>query len=77
MTQEEMEKMILENNRLLGEIQATVQKTATYIKWVRIMDFLKVLAIVVPIIAAWLYLPQIVNLFTAGYGDILLPGILK
>jgi len=53
-----------------------VAKTARYLKWLRVMDVLKLLLILIPIIAAWLYLPQFLNDLTAGY-DSLLPNLIK
>lgn len=77
MTEEEIGKLLAENLALLKETRDLAAKTHNFIKWVRIMDFIKVLLIVLPIIAAWLYLPSLINLFSAGYGDLLPPGILK
>jgi len=77
MTDEEMQKMVEENLALTKEVRAIVAKTDSYIKWLRISDVLKILLIVLPLIAAWVYLPDILQSFTTGYGDILGPGLLK
>ncbi len=77
MTDEEMQKMVEENLALTKEVRAIVAKTDNYIKWLRISDVLKILLIVLPLIAAWVYLPDILQSFTTGYGDILGPGLLK
>lgn len=77
MTDEEIKKLLEENIALTKEVRTLVSKTETYIKWLRISDVLKILLIVLPLIAAWVYLPDIIKSFTAGYGDILAPGLLK
>ncbi len=70
-------KLLEETRDLARETRDLAAKTHNYIKWVRVMDFIKVLLIVLPIIAAWLYLPSLINLFSAGYGDLLPSGLLK
>lgn len=77
MTDEEIKKLLEENIALTKEVRTLVSKTETYIKWLRISDVLKILLIVLPLIAAWVYLPDIIKSFTDGYGDILAPGLLK
>lgn len=77
MTDEEVKKLLEENLALTKEVKAMAAKTATYIKWLRISDAIKILLIVVPIIAAWLYLPDIIQTFTAGYGTVLPSDLLR
>jgi hypothetical protein len=74
--EEDIKKMLEENLNATREMQAMVAKTARYLKWLRVMDVLKLLLILIPIIAAWLYLPQFLNDLTAGY-DSLLPNLIK
>lgn len=77
MTEEEQQKLLEENLAITKEIQALVQKTATYIKWLRIMDFVKLAIILIPLIAAWVYLPQIIQTFTSGYSEIIPSDLLR
>ncbi len=71
---EELKKLLQENIEATKEVQQMAQRTVRYIKWLRIMDTLKLLLIIIPIIAAWLYLPQLFDLFSTGYGG-LIPGL--
>ncbi len=75
--EEDVKKLLEENLAMTREVREITAKTARYLKWLRVMDVLKLLLILIPILAAWLYLPQIVDTFTAGYGDLLPAGFLK
>ncbi len=77
MSESELKKLLEENLALSKEIQAISKKTATYLKWLRITDILKILIILIPLIAAWLYLPNILSSFSAAYGEVLPQGLMK
>jgi len=77
MTDEEIKKLLEENLALTREVRDLSAKTAKYIRWVRVMDLVKVALVIIPIIAAWLYLPDLLSSFKEGYGDILPAGLLK
>jgi len=70
MIEEELSKLIEENIKLNKEMHVMVKKTATYVKWLRVMDFVKLLLILIPLIAAWIYLPQLLESFSSSYMDI-------
>jgi len=74
--EEEIKKMLEENLAATREMHVMVAKVTRYIKWLRIMDTLKLLLIIIPLIAAWLYLPQFINDLTSSYGSIF-PGLMK
>lgn len=74
--EEDIKKLLEENLKVLEETRSVVQKTATYLKWVRFLDLLKLFIIIIPIIAAWLYLPRFMDSLLAGYGAII-PGLEK
>lgn len=76
MTDEELQKILEENLALTKEIRALTAKTESYIKWLRVSDVLKLLLIILPLIAAWIYLPDIIQSFTAGYGSIIPEGFM-
>lgn len=75
MTEQEISNLLEENLKLNKEIHQLVKKTAVYIKWLRVMDFVKLLLILVPLIAAWIYLPQIIESLLSGYMDIYPSGL--
>lgn len=76
MTDLELSKLLEENLKLNKEIHGMVKKTALYIKWLRVMDILKLLLILIPLIAAWIYLPQLIQSISGGYSDIY-PSLLR
>lgn len=77
MTDEDIKKLLEENLALTKEVRALSARTATYIKWLRVSDVIKILLIILPLIAAWVYLPDILQSFTAGYGDIIPSGLIR
>lgn len=70
MTEQEISNLLEENLKLNKEIYQLVKKTATYIRWLRVMDFVKLFLIIVPLIAAWIYLPQLIQTLSSSYMDI-------
>lgn len=77
MNEEEIKKLLEENIALTKEVRALAAKTENYIKWIRISDILKILLIVLPLVAAWIYLPDIISTFTSSYGNILPAELFK
>lgn len=77
MNEDELRKLVEENLALTKEVKELSAKTATYIKWLRISDIIKILLIALPLIAAWVYLPDILQSFTSGYSELLPSNILK
>lgn len=76
MTDEEIQKLLEENIALTKEVRDLSAKTAKYIRWMRISDIIKIILIALPLIAAWLYLPDILDFFTSGYGGIFPSGLM-
>ncbi len=74
---EDIKKLVEENLRLTQEMHAKVVKTANYIKWLRVMDALKVLLILIPLVAAWLYVPRLLDYVSTAYGNFLPGSMLK
>ncbi len=77
MVDEDLKKILEENLALSKEIHAISKKTESYLKWLRITDIIKILIIIIPLVAAWLYLPDLLSGLSAGYGDILPADIMK
>jgi hypothetical protein len=72
--EQDLKKLMAENRQMLEEIHKVSSKTAHYLKWLRIMDALKLLLILIPIVAAWLFLPDLISSFNETYGN-LIPGL--
>lgn len=77
MTEDEMQKLLQENLALARETRDLAAKTASYVRWVRIINIAKIVIILIPIIAAALYLPNIVEIFKAGYGGLIPTELIK
>ncbi len=75
MTDEEIHKLLEENIALTKEVRSITHKTENYLKWLRITDIVKILLIVLPLIAAWIYLPGLISGLTAGYSEVLPPEL--
>lgn len=69
-TQEEIVRLLRENVRLSKKIQASVEKTEKYIFWMKVLNFIKVLLIAIPLVLALIYLPPAVQKLAATYQDI-------
>lgn len=74
---EEIKKLLQENLELNKEIHELVKKTATYITWLRVMDIIKLVLILLPLIAAWLFLPPLLQNLSSAYQDVLPSDLLK
>lgn len=74
---EEIKNLLQQNLELNKEIHEIVKKTATYIKWLRVMDILKLVLILLPLIAAWLFLPPLLQNLSSAYQDVLPTDLLK
>lgn len=77
MNEDEIKKLLEENIALTKDVKILAAKTENYIKWIRISDILKILLIILPLVAAWIYLPDIISTFTSGYGDLLPAELFK
>jgi len=76
MNEQEISKQLAENTKALRELEVVTRRTARYVKWLRVTDIIKLLLILIPLVAAWLYLPNIIHFFTEGYGK-LIPGLTR
>jgi len=79
--QEQVKKLLEENLAYSKEIYALAQKTKHYIFWGRIMSFISLLFVIVPIILGIIYLPSILNttlgkILPAGLNPAGLEGLL-
>jgi hypothetical protein len=77
MNEQDILKQLEENTIALREMQKLTTKTAHYVKWLRIMDILKIVFIVVPLIIAAIYLPSFLENIMNTYSGGLIPGNLK
>ena len=77
MTDEEILALMERNLALAQETRDLAAKTYGYIKWMRVMDIIKILLIVLPIIATLIFLPALINSLAAGYGAIVPSELLK
>ncbi len=75
--EEDIKKLLEENLAATKEMQALVVKTARYVKWLRVMDLLKLLLIIIPLIAAWIYVPQLLEKISESYGNVLPLNLFK
>jgi hypothetical protein len=73
MTEEDIIKQLEANTQAINEIKDISLKTAKYIKWIRIMDFVKLILIILPLVAAYIYLPMLLSNLTSYYSN-LMPG---
>lgn len=74
---EDIKQILAEQTAAINEMKQVTQKTARYLKWLRVMDVLKFLLILIPLVAAWLYLPDFISGLTAGYGELLPTQFMK
>lgn len=74
MTEEEIVRQLQENTAALKEMKALTERTAHYVKWLRVFDIIKILLILVPLIAAYLYLPRILQNVVDTYTNLLTPS---
>ncbi len=74
---EDIKQILAEQTAAINEMKQVTQKTARYLKWLRVMDILKFLLILIPIIAAWLYLPDFLSGLSSGYGDLFPTQLMK
>jgi hypothetical protein len=70
-------KQLEENTAALKELREAVDRTSRYVKWLRIWDVVKILLIVIPLIAAYLYLPSFLDKILSAYGDFLPASLLR
>ncbi|MBU2576002.1 hypothetical protein KKF64_02855 [Patescibacteria group bacterium] len=68
---EVLERLARENLNLTREILEYVKKTKRYILFGQILNVIKVVLIIGPIIIAIIYLPSIIREFISTYSDLL------
>lgn len=68
---EEIKKLIEKNLEVSEEILRISKKVKSYMMWNQIMNFLKLLVIVVPIVLGIIYLPPILKNLFSQYEEIM------
>ncbi|WKZ24651.1 MAG: hypothetical protein QY321_03470 [Patescibacteria group bacterium] len=68
---EELKNLLERNTILLEETHETVKKISRYIRWAKIFAVVKLVVILIPLIAAALYLPSFFEQIRAIYGGFL------
>ncbi len=74
---EDIKQILAEQTAAINEMKLVSQKTARYLKWLRVVDILKFLLILIPLIAAWLYLPQFFSDLSNAYSGLLPSSLMK
>ncbi len=77
MNEQDLQSLLEHNTALVQETHDMVAKIHSHMKWMRVMDIIKVLLIVVPLIISIIYVPMLISQLSEGYGDILPAGLLK
>lgn len=72
--QSELRDLLEENLKYTKEIWKISQKTRRYLVWVQVMDWIKVMLIVIPIILGIIYLPPLIEQWQAQIKEILDPA---
>lgn len=67
----EIKNLLIENQKILAEIQTQVDKTRKYILTGRIISFIYLILIIAPLIFAAVYLPPLVKNYMAPYQELL------
>ena len=68
---EEIKNLLVENQKILAEIYAQSEKTKKYILAGRIINFIYLLLIIVPLIFAAFYLPPLIKSYMGSYQELL------
>jgi len=68
---EEIKKILEENLKLTREIYMMTKKIKGYINFQKVMSFIYLLIIVVPIVWSIIYLPPLINNFIGQYDELL------
>lgn len=63
-----------EQNMILKNILKQSQKTGRYLLWLKVLNILKILIIIAPIVLAIIYLPPFIKRAINKYQDVL-PGL--
>ncbi len=74
---EDIKQILAEQTAAINEMKLVSQKTARYLKWLRVVDILKFLLILIPLIAAWLYLPQFLSDLSSVYSGLFPSSLMK
>lgn len=73
-TQQNLEKLVRENLKLTSEVLELTKKTKRYIVFGQVLNVLKIVLIIGPIVLAIIYLPPIIREFISTYSDLLGSG---
>jgi len=65
------EKPNLTQEEILWKIYESSEKTRKYLMWNRILSFIKILIIIIPIILAIIYLPPLIQNAISPYQELL------
>ena len=68
---EEIKKLLEKNLKLNEEILERLKKVHRFVIWQRVMGFVKILLIVVPLVLGLIYLPAILENALAPYKELL------
>ncbi|NMC51509.1 hypothetical protein GYA54_02130 [Candidatus Kuenenbacteria bacterium] len=68
---EEIKKILLENQEILMEIREQTKKTKKYILAGRVISFIYLILIVAPLVLAAIYLPPLIQNYLAPYQELL------
>ncbi len=68
---EEIKTLLMENQKLLAEIQVQVAKTKKYILAGRVVSIIYLILIIAPLIFAAFYLPPLLKSYVAPYQELL------
>ena len=72
--QTELRDLLEENLKYTKEIWRISKKTKRYIIWVQILDWIKIILIVAPIILGIIYLPALIQMMQAGINEMINPA---
>ncbi len=73
--EDEIKRLMEENQRLLKLVLQTSEKTRKYILWGRIMSAIYLFIIIAPIVLAVIFLPPFFRSTLAPYKDLLQSGV--
>ncbi len=65
------DKKNLSQEEILQKIYESTEKTRKYIMWGRVLSFIKILIIIIPIILAIIYLPPLIKNAVQPYQELL------
>ena len=66
-----IEQMVRQNLSVTREVLESVEKIRRYILWIKILNIIKLVLILLPIILALIFLPPLLGQVFKQYGDVL------